>query len=288
MKRKLALALIIASLLFPTSTSAHGGPPFILVNGKANLTNPAASGSVFFKVPNEIGAESFVINQTLNFKIDTNLLPVSPDTVEPSDFVWEFGNGKTGSSLSTTTSYSKAGSYLVILKVKDPNYQDPIELETMQVNILPNKNAQVPKAVIKINGKTITDPFIEPVFIGKDSNVEFDARGSQGKIKTYKWDFGDGSKLATGEKVEHKFDFSQPYAYSFFSVLRVEDENGLYSDTVVQVSKEEDSTKATASDSAGSNAGKLNFTPFAVASAILVLVGIGAFVILNKKSSKKK
>lgn len=284
MKRILLLVCLL--FFFPSPTYAHGGPPFISVNGKANQPNLAASGSVYFKVPNEIAAENFIVNQTLSFTIDTNLLPIGPGaTVNPSDFLWDFGNSRAGSGLSSTTSYSKPGSYLVFLKVKDLSYQDPIEFESMQINILPNKNTQAPKAIIKVDGKTITDPFTQPVLVSKDATVELDASSSTGKIKSYKWDLGDGSKMETGAKVTKKFDFSQPYAYSFFPLVRVEDENGLYSDAVVQISGNDEQNASTSSATVEKG---MNFLPFVIASVILVLLGIGAFIFLNKKSSKKK
>lgn len=279
----LLLSLLAGFFLFNLGpTYAHSGPPFILVNDVANLPNPAGSGSVFFKVPNEIAANSFAVNEALTFKIDTTLLPVDPSQINPSDFLWEFGNNQTGTGLNPATSYSKAGSYIVILKVKDPSYQDPIELESMQVNILPNRSTQVPKAVIKVNGKLITDPFQEPVLVDKNNIVKFSARDSEGQIKSYKWDFGDGSKLETAVEVEHKFDFSQPYSYSFFPILRVEDENGVYTDSVVQIANSDDGTNPTSTASAESN--KTNLLPFLLLGLGLILFVGAALFWLRRKS----
>src|SRR3990167_9143076 len=112
MRRGLLFVLLITALLLPNPVNSHGGPPFILVNGKPNQSNLAASGSVFFKVPNEIAAENFVVNQTVTFSVDKNLLPVSPETLKPEDFLWAFGNSKTGAGLSASTTYTKSGSYV--------------------------------------------------------------------------------------------------------------------------------------------------------------------------------
>lgn len=265
------LFLLLFFLIFPTSVSAHSGPPFIQINSVPNQPNPAGSGSVFFKVPNEVAAQSYMINETLKFTIDKTLLPVDPTQIKENDFIWDFANGKTVSGLSSSTQYTKSGSYIVVLKVKDANYPDPIELESMQVNILPNQNATLPTAVIKVNGKQITDPFKEPVLINKNSEIELSATDSKGKIKDYKWDLGDGTELKTGATIKHKFDFSQPYAYSFFPVVRVEDENGLFSDAVVQIAGDEDGENATATDSATASSGN---------SRLLIYLGIGAVIIL--------
>jgi hypothetical protein len=272
MKRLLLLAPLLIFSATP-EVSAHSGPPFISVNDVANLSNQAGSGSVFFKVPNEIAATTFVVNQTLSFKIDTTLLPVNPDQVNPSDFLWEFANGKTGTGLTPSTSYTKSGSYIVILKVKDPSYTEPIELESMQINILPNRNSELPTAVITVNGKTIVDPFKEPFFIDKNSEVELSAGESKGKIRSYKWDLGDGSKLSEGENIKHKFDFSQPYAYSFFPVLRVEDENGLYSDAVVQIASADDENSSTESSKTNGNSNTVIFIILGL-GGISLIVGI--------------
>ncbi len=283
MLRFFTLLLISLAIIFPAKINAHGGPPFIQINSVPNQQNPAGSGSVFFKVPNEIAAQTYMVNETLNFTIDTTLLPVDPTQINEGDFLWDFANGKTATGFSASTSYNKSGSYIVVLNVKDANYQDPIELESMQVNIVPNKNSTPPVAIIKVNGKQVIDPFKEPVLVDKNSEVELSAEDSKGKVKNYKWDFGDGTPLMTEARVKHKFDFSQPYAYSFFPIVRVEDENGIYSDAVIQIASAEDSENTTATDSADETIVSNMLLYLLFGTVAIAIVGVSLFLVKRKK-----
>jgi hypothetical protein len=66
--------------------------------------------------------------------------------------------------------------------------------------------------------------------------VRFQARiqGGSGKIKSIKWDFGDG-ETAEGKEVEHTFTQGL-----YVIILRVEDENGEKSSAQINISAEED------------------------------------------------
>jgi hypothetical protein len=125
------------------------------------------------------------------------------------------------------------------LKIKEAATPEPVEIESVKVTVLANESYIPPQAVITANGKEIKDALKEPVLISKGQKVTLDAVNSKGKIKSYKWDLGDGSALVTSAKVEHTFEFSAPFSYSFFPILQVEDENGLISETLVQITNKE-------------------------------------------------
>lgn len=275
-------------LLVTTSlpASAHGEPPFIKVNGKQTIQNAVYAGSSLFKVPSEGTQEDYLVNEKLTFGADTNLLPVDPSIITQSEFTWDFGDGTKAHPLNSTHTYQKAGSYIVILSVKDPNYNTDVELESVQINILPTKDYSTPKVIIKVNGKKITDPLKEPVVVTKNSTLEFDASNSTGNIKSYKWDFGDGSALETAKKVKHTFKFNTPYTYSIFPLLRIEDDKGLFNDGFVQLSSSDNSqtgsTKTKETDSKTSS----NSFLILVLAGLLIISGFGYFGF--KKFSKKK
>lgn len=281
---KYFLLFFLAGVLFlPFSsfTKAHGDTPFTSINNVPNQTNPAASGSIFFTIPNELAAQNFVVNEKLNFKVDPKLLPDGGDKVVSTDFLWEFANGQTGVGLSASSSYSKPGSYIVLIKVKDSSNPEPVELESMQVNILPDKAYQAPQAVITVNGKKVEKPFEEPISIKSNSPIKFSAKSSKGLIKKYTWDFADGTKLQTGSEVEHTFASSS----TFFPILRVEDENGIYSNSIVQLSATDTVVKTNNNQSSNSATVKSNFLPIFVTILAGVLLIASFFVISTRKKS---
>jgi hypothetical protein len=268
--RKL-LPVLLLLLVSTQSVSAHGGPPFILVNGQLTSANTVFSGSTFFKIANEIADQKFLVGQKVDFTIDTNLAPVDPSLIEQSTFTWEFGDGNKMDGIKSNHSYTKTGSYIVILKVKDPSTPEPVEIESIQINVVPDANYTLPEAVVKVNGEEKKDALKEPTLVSKGDKVVLEGTNSKGKIRTFKWDLGDGSELVEGEKVEYTFDFSAPYTYSFFPILRVEDENGLTSDTLVQISNKE-ALGESSQDSKENN--KTNF----LGLGLLGLGGLGILV----------
>ncbi len=287
--KSLLVATFFLILLSITSnpTFAHAGPPYIYINGKLVIQNTAVAGSSLLKVPYVYGAESYLVGQKLVFTIDRNLLQVDSALIDQSKFTWNFGDNTTASTLETSHIYSKAGSYFISLKVFDPNANIEVDLESLQVEILPNSDYKLPKAVIKVDGKKINDPLIEVISVTKGQTLEFDASDSEGDIKSYKWDFGDSTALATGKKVSHTFNFTSPYSYSIFPLLRVEDSKGFINDNFAQISNNNaDST--TASQTAATNDKKTSsfITFIVVGTGVLVFLIIG--FLLFKNLPKKK
>lgn len=281
----LLLFLFLVSIFSPQATLAHGGPPFIKVNGKPTIQNAVYAGSSLFKIPSEGAQVDYLVNEKLTFGVETNLLPVDPSIIAQSEFTWDFGDGTKAHPLNSTHTYQKAGSYIVILSVKDPSYNTDVELESVQVNILPTKNYAIPKAIIKVNGKKITDPLKEPVVVKTDTTLEFDAGSSTGNIKSYKWDFGDGSPLETSKKVKHTFKFNTPYTYSVFPLLRVEDDKGLFNNGFVQLSSSDNTTNSSQTNQTTSKTFNDSILIF-LAAGLLIISGAAYFGF--KKFSKKK
>lgn len=104
------------------------------------------------------------------------------------NYSWAFGNGTTGTGVTTTQAFASAGTYSVTLTVTDDLGK---------------------RAVVT---KTVTVTSLNAVFTFSPTNpagaevVWFDAAGSTGvnPIVTYAWDFGDGT-AATGVRVPHSY-----------------------------------------------------------------------------------
>lgn len=70
-------------------------------------------------------------------------------------------------------------------------------------------------------------------------------------------------------------------------MLRIEDGNGLYSDAVVQITNNEDSTGNAGTESAKTGSISFDFLPIALVGLAVLLVGGGAFLFFKKKTSQK-
>lgn len=173
-------------------------------------------------------------------------------------------------------------------------------LQTAIINILPNKDYRLPEAIIKINNQ-IASGLTESTNVATDSGVAsgfvpsntfkidlnnkltFDAMGSKPgttKIKKYRWDFGQ-EKEST-KKVD-TFSYKLPQFY-ISAVLRVEDENGYFSDTFVNIENsglnEENNPEA--------EDGLKFLGVMAGAMLITAIIGAVSFWIFNKLKSRSK
>jgi PKD repeat protein len=101
---------------------------------------------------------------------------------------WAFGNGTTGTGITTTRAFASAGTYSVTLTVTDDLGKRAVISRTVTVTSL--------SAVFTFSP---TNP------LGNET-VWFDASGSTGvnPIVTYAWDFGDGTS-STGVRVPHSY-----------------------------------------------------------------------------------
>jgi PKD repeat protein len=108
-------------------------------------------------------------------------------------FLWDFGDGKTGSGEKIIHSYEMSGVYKVRLKIignEQKNYKNYDYFE-MEVKVI-----EGPKAAFTL---------LEKGCIGQ--NITFDASASKsnsGKIVSYEWDFGDGA-ISTEKTTKHSF-----------------------------------------------------------------------------------
>ena len=162
--------------------------------------------------------------------------PVSFDASGSSDpdggsivsYVWDFGDGTTGTGVSQSHSYSSAGTKTVILTVTDndglkDSTQKRINITTSLGSIGPDIESPNASA-----GNDMT--------VGMGSSVTFDSRLCTDNvgIVSYEWDFGDGT-VGTGKLATHTYTTKGDYAVT----LKVTDAAGNYNiDTLAIISND--------------------------------------------------
>ena len=148
------LLLFISSLFSITYAHVGGGPPFLSINGKYADTNPFFSNDPTINVPQDTNlyTNPIIVGEPIRFIIDTEKLLVPPDIAENTTYRWSFSEhskeyqyGKT-----ITYAYKKAGSFLIAIDAKPRGEAEFITIDTLQVNILPHKNYQIPKAILSV------------------------------------------------------------------------------------------------------------------------------------------
>lgn len=102
---------------------------------------------------------------------------------DPLAYIWDFGDGTTGSGPNPTHAYAKSGTYTVTLIVNDGSINSsPSRAQVTVSNIAPIARLSGPTSALKSSVLTW------------DGSASSDADGD---TLTYLWNFGDGSNLTT-------------------------------------------------------------------------------------------
>lgn len=127
-------------------------------------------------------------------------------------YLWDFGDGNTGTGANVVHTFASAGAYIVTLTVEDDDAETASESKAILVTEPGN---QLPVASF-----TASPPgsFLIPAEIDFDASASYDPDGS---IVAYAWNFGDGD-TATGETVSHTYTSYGTYTV----ILTVYDDNG--------------------------------------------------------------
>lgn len=162
------------------------------------------------------------------FTVSSTLLTASFDASASADddgsvtgWVWDFGDGTTGSGQTTSHTYAISGSYTVTLTVTDDGGATDSEIQEISISA----GNSVPVAAFSYSTNLLS--------------ASFDGSGStdsDGTISSWQWDFGDGNS-GSGTSVNHTYSASGNYTVS----LTVTDD-GSASDTETQLVSVSDGT----------------------------------------------
>ncbi len=150
-----------------------------------------------------IPAETLNLTAPVTIKFDASNVPVDSKKYQIISYVWDFGDGQTGTGQVVSHQYAekgKTGRYDVILTVtkKDKNTGEEIEAMHTEVIIIGN---QALTATFKADPMTGEVPL----------EVSFDASGSfdpDGNIDAFEWDFDEDGEFddAIGVNADYKFE----------------------------------------------------------------------------------
>ena len=107
-----------------------------------------------------------------------------------STYQWLFGDGKTGSSISSTNTYINSGTYTVLVKVVSNN--QTVGQSTLDINALGQSTA--PIAAFTTSAGTTTNAFV----FTSTSTI------TNGTISNYVWNYGDGTS-GSGSMSTHTY-----------------------------------------------------------------------------------
>jgi PKD repeat protein len=139
---------------------------------------------------------------------------------EIASYLWNFGDGTTGSGPALSHTYSVKGQYTVSLTVTDNS--GAIALDVVSVTISGDVENIPPAAT-----------FTAAVSPDNAALWRFDSTGSEdpdGEIVSYSWNFGDG-EIGTGTTIEHRYLTSGVYSVT----LIVLDNDGETAKKVVDI-----------------------------------------------------
>jgi len=228
--KQLLLTLFVLTLLFaPSSASAHiNGIPFLQINNKQVLVNPAFSGYTDLKmiVPQDLAPDKYLPGTKLNFTIDPQALGFPQETLNQSKIRWSWDSGdrQYSTELNPQHTYTEIGSHIVTMEILFPGNPDYIVYDTIQIDIVPSLSYQLPNTIITTNGIDV-DTTKEITFTQKTTT------DPSASVQSYLWKL-DSGVYAT--EPEPKYNYKRT---DFFEqvYLQTKDSKGFLSTTVISV-----------------------------------------------------
>ncbi|MEZ4695553.1 MAG: PKD domain-containing protein [Rhodothermales bacterium] len=128
-----------------------------------------------------------------------------------SSYAWDFGDGSSGTGVSTQHTYSSPGSYNATLTIRDDDGATGSAAATIVVTSQQNV---APTALFTATPTT----GVAPLLVSVDASTSTD---SDGTIVSYSWSYGDGS-IGSGQSAAHTFNTPGSYTIQ----LTVTDDDG--------------------------------------------------------------
>jgi hypothetical protein len=236
----IALVVLVAG---PVPMQAHrSGPPFMRVNGELTSPYPVQiSSDPNIVLPQESASASYIVGELITFSLDVEALALSITIPEGAQFFWDFGDNEAAEGETVTHTYTKGTSYMVGLYIDAPG-SEPLQVESLYLNILPSKEYQLPSHTILVNGKKSSDPASEAIVVDLGGLVHFSTKVQAGTapVAQYRWDLGDGTG-ATEVTVDHTYPSA--VGGSVAPYLRITDANGFFVDSYVWVKDDESAAR---------------------------------------------
>lgn len=165
------------------------------------------------------------LTSPITISFDASAIPVDTDTYTILSYSWDFGDGSTGSGVTTSHEYTQKaegdGIYTVTLNVQ---YEDVKSGENFEDEF---------QTEVSIDNELTAASFVANPDSGEvPLTVSFDATSSfdpDGEIVTYEWDFDGDGRFDDAEGEEVEYEFTQEGTYEV--TLRVTDNNGDYATT---------------------------------------------------------
>lgn len=216
------------------TVSAHimGQPPFFTVNGKLSGFYHVPLTTSQIKLPLDSSPEEYVLNQRLDFKIETAVLPYTPSQLQKSTFEWDFGDGTKAVGLANSHIYTQPGSHILSITLRQPD-QELFALQATLVHVKPFRSYELPTAKILVNGQEIKDPLSDVIYTDFNKPITFSTEGSTSgtsEIKNITWVFEETTQSTTD--ATYQFNPSKQLA---FVIVRITTDDGFFADNWVQL-----------------------------------------------------
>lgn len=130
-----------------------------------------------------------------------------------TEYLWDFGDGSTGSGPKVSHTYTQAGLYLAVLTVRDDRGSTALEKVLIRVGNPP------PKAILTASATHGFAPL--PVQFDASQSSDPASLLTPQRIVRHEWDLGDGTS-AVGQTVSHIYTRAGVYTVT----LKVFDEDG--------------------------------------------------------------
>ncbi len=193
---------------FPMTTAVEVEP--IAFEDIQNMVPPALLNAEATRPTAEFTATPVIGLAPLVVSFDGSAASDPDGTI--ASWSWNFGDGTTGSGMTTMHTYNAPGVYTATLTVQDNDGNK--NLVTFRSPITAQSTNTAPTALFSVSGVANS----APLMLRFDGSLSFDP---DGLIVAYAWDFGDGTTGA-GEIITHTYAAFGTYT----STLTITDNDG--------------------------------------------------------------